>query len=1260
MKKIISVILTLSVFLSILCSEGIITSAKTIELKKEYSFSGNYSEGQAIVLVKSNDKSILNTKNFFGKRIKINKILSFGKNGSLYNLVAFISSTDYTTKELIKAVGEKKCVYTAEPNYKRKISSLASSDYQWAIENNGQNGGIEGLDLQPEAVWNSDTDKSEKVIAIVDTGIDFENKDLKNSLWTNENTRDLPGLHGYDFVNNDTNPQDDNGHGTHCAGIIAGSAEKGKGISGIDNSAKIMALKVLDEEGYGDDESIMNAYNYIYEAQSLGINVVAVNNSWGSTVDSQIYKTIFNEIGKKGALQICAAGNESVDNDIIPSNPANTDSPYCISVAASNEKDELASFSNYGLESVDVVAPGTNILSTVSYDCYNPTIYSPEKQAQVSEYYNNFDSNTGEISIDKGNSSGIVSVDKSNEEFFGKKTALGNSSAKISLKNTKVGDIYLIKIPYTATSSANKNAVYDSLMIKADAPAYENDKTPSYLLLADTENSSVAIENAYKNTNYGMYLYDNINYWEHISFQPETNSKAGQERVILLAVIITDNYDDDYNIYIDDVGVSKPNTDTSVYGKYDFYSGTSMATPYVTGAIGLLSSLHKDLSPIQLKALIISSTRKNSSIEGKTVSGGVVDLSKALTTDNIAPLIAYYSSQNGKINIEGEYFNSNLTAKINGENATIISKTDKRIELDASKYLNTKVRVLIENEKGSASFTVIARPKTLNFTNKSLSEGEGGELISDGTDLYLIDTENCSVSLKGSPTSGDFEDFFEDEYSLNNVSMIQSLFSPKEETYENFDIIGSASIADLYPEYKNSDIMSGSLVFEGKPCYLNGRIWFISNFMSTGNHYKIVSFNTKTLRWKVEGKLPDDSVAVKYNNSILTAYNGKIYLLGGYSFSYAENGQTDKAVSKMVRVFNEATDKWTVLEDMPEARFKADARQIGNKLVVSFGSDGSVYDSEQDTYNIPKTMIFDGKNWTISKAEQLKAYDFEQYYLLESDSPTDFYEESLFSSEFTYFSIMPVFEASGGISADSIIYSGVDVKSHGQLVTYNPSTDKNGRLDYSAENDNEMSVIGTSVSDKYYIYYFNNNYFDDEDYDNYDYDFDYDYGADAENILYSFPIKSGCITITDTSKSGGKVLNCGRYLPGQTVTLIASPDKTHKFASLNVNGVKHSAKSVTVLTNRNISVKAKFKDIAINSIKLNFKKKVLAVGKKAKIKVKYKPTNATVKKVTYKSSNKRVVKVNKNGIITAKKAGKAVITVKTKNGKKAKCRIIVK
>lgn len=255
---------------------------------------------------------------------------------------------------------------------------------------------------------------------------------------------------------------------------------------------------------------------------------------------------------------------------------------------------------------------------------------------------------------------------------------------------------------------------------------------------------------------------------------------------------------------------------------------------------------------------------------------------------------------------------------------------------------------------------------------------------------------------------------------------------------------------------------------------------------------------------------------------------------------------------------------------------------------------------------------------------------------------------------------MPVFEASGGISADSIIYSGVDVKSHGQLVTYNPSTDKNGRLDYSAENDNEMTVIGTSVSDKYYIYYFNNNYFDDEDYDNYDYDFDYDYGADAENILYSFPIKSGCITITDTSKSGGKVLNCGRYLPGQTVTLIASPDKTHKFTSLNVNGVKHSAKSVIVLTNRNISVKAKFKDIAINSIKLNFKKKVLAVGKKAKIKVKYKPTNATVKKVTYKSSNKRVVKVNKNGIITAKKAGKAVITVKTKNGKKAKCRIIVK
>ena len=154
--------------------------------------------------------------------------------------------------------------------------------HQWGLENKGQNGGTKDLDINPIA---SSSDK-EKVIAVIDTGVDYNHEDLKNVMWTNPYSKNqLEGTHGYDFVNDDTDPMDDNGHGTHVAGIIAGESNNNKGITGALLSAdniKIMTLKVFDEEGSSNDlYNIIKAYNYIYKAQELGTNIVAINNSWG-------------------------------------------------------------------------------------------------------------------------------------------------------------------------------------------------------------------------------------------------------------------------------------------------------------------------------------------------------------------------------------------------------------------------------------------------------------------------------------------------------------------------------------------------------------------------------------------------------------------------------------------------------------------------------------------------------------------------------------------------------------------------------------------------------------------------------------------------------------------------------------------------------------------------------------------------------------------------------------------------------------------
>jgi subtilisin family serine protease len=170
-----------------------------------------------------------------------------------------------------------------------------------------------------------------------------------------------------------------------------------------------MALKIFDENGTGTGMEAVGAYNYIYKAQQLGTNIVAVNNSWGGTGDdeeSKILKNLIDLVGENGAISVCAAGNDGADNDTYSDIPSGIDSDYIISVAASNEKDELATFSNYGKESVDIAAPGTDILSTVSYDCFNPGIYA-DTDALCSTFY---DYNSGEVvqTIDSKGYNGVV------------------------------------------------------------------------------------------------------------------------------------------------------------------------------------------------------------------------------------------------------------------------------------------------------------------------------------------------------------------------------------------------------------------------------------------------------------------------------------------------------------------------------------------------------------------------------------------------------------------------------------------------------------------------------------------------------------------------------------------------------------------------------------------------------------------------------------------------------------------------------------
>lgn len=238
---------------------------------------------------------------------------------------------------------------------------------QWALQNTGQTGGTPGADINAISAWSMNKGSGSIVVAVIDTGVDYTHPDLAQNIWTNpgeipNNGIDDDGngyiddVHGYDFINNDNDPMDDNGHGTHCAGVIGAVGNNGIGTSGVSQSVKIMPLKFLRKDGNGDTAASLNAVAY---ARKMGANVISC--SWGGTARSQ---ALADAIAATNKLFVCAAGNSGTSNDLIQHYPSGFDSSQIISVAASDASDGIPSYSNYGPSSVDVAAPGDWILST--------------------------------------------------------------------------------------------------------------------------------------------------------------------------------------------------------------------------------------------------------------------------------------------------------------------------------------------------------------------------------------------------------------------------------------------------------------------------------------------------------------------------------------------------------------------------------------------------------------------------------------------------------------------------------------------------------------------------------------------------------------------------------------------------------------------------------------------------------------------------------------------------------------------------------
>ena len=250
-------------------------------------------------------------------------------------------------------------------------------------------GGMYGLGkISAPAAWDLTTGSSAVVVADIDTGLRYTHEDLAANAWINpgevagdgidnDGNGFIDDVRGWDFFYNDSNPFDDaGGHGTHTAGTIGAVGNNAKGVVGVNWNVKIMAVKIYSPNGTDSTSSMLvNAYNYVRMMKNRGVNIRVTNNSYGDCGEAcgydQATKDALDAMGNAGVLSVFAAGNDNQNVDSFPSGgnpspgyPARYTSPSVIGVAASTSTDARSSFSNYGVTSIDLAAPGSGVLST--------------------------------------------------------------------------------------------------------------------------------------------------------------------------------------------------------------------------------------------------------------------------------------------------------------------------------------------------------------------------------------------------------------------------------------------------------------------------------------------------------------------------------------------------------------------------------------------------------------------------------------------------------------------------------------------------------------------------------------------------------------------------------------------------------------------------------------------------------------------------------------------------------------------------------
>ena len=312
---------------------------------------------------------------------------------SVEGLTAIDDLDDRQAEQVAEEYASLPEVEYAEPNFRIELEDPRGIDYsrsfsqpsaaagpndpllgeQWGLVNTGQRNGRAEADISAVAAWEKTQGSKKVVVAVLDSGVDYTHPDLAGNMWhrpddmemyVDEQLGVMDDSEGFSAVESERDPMDENGHGTHCAGIVGAEGDNNLGIVGVNWHVEIMPLKFMGRGGFGSTKDAIEAINYVIARKKDGVNVRVISASWGSTARSKALEDVIRKAGEADILFIAAAGNDGANADKRPHFPSGYNLPNVLAVAALDRRDELASFSNYGAKGVHVAAPGKEILST--------------------------------------------------------------------------------------------------------------------------------------------------------------------------------------------------------------------------------------------------------------------------------------------------------------------------------------------------------------------------------------------------------------------------------------------------------------------------------------------------------------------------------------------------------------------------------------------------------------------------------------------------------------------------------------------------------------------------------------------------------------------------------------------------------------------------------------------------------------------------------------------------------------------------------